>query len=250
MLVTSTLGALQRRLLSGRRPKQAEPEPEPEPVVTVRATLVDVTPLGDAGAAAAWLKGADLDAETEEGLAGLNRVVHAARLVAADPYAREVSREQALVIRVGFGEGEQVADGRWTDARELPKARGKASYRRTAALRPQERLAALLSGRDVALACEELILRARLDYDNGRTREAAFQVRVALEAAIAELAPWADRPAMSERIESLRGEREAIGAAANSALEGGLGNGALEDVERALRRVEAALRARTAVGFD
>ena len=60
-------------------------------------------------------------------------------------------------------------------------------------LRPQERLAAILGGRDVALACEELALRARLDADAGRWREAAFQLRVALEAAIAELGPWPGR---------------------------------------------------------
>jgi hypothetical protein len=249
VLVTRTLGAIQRRLLTGRRPKQAEPEPEPEPVVTARATLVDVKPM-DASEAGAWLKGADLDAETEAGLATLNRVVHAARVVAGDPYMREVASDQALVIRVGFGEGEQVADGRWTDARELPKGRNKTSYRRAAALRPQERLAALLSGRDVALACEELILRARADWDAGRSREAAFQVRVALEAAIAELEPWVDRPSMVQRLDALRGEREAVGAAANAALEGGLGDEALENVERCLRRIEAALRARTAAGFE
>ena len=75
-------------------------------------------------------------------------------------------------------------------------------------------------------------------------------MRVALEAAIAELEPWVGRPGMAERIEALRGEREAVGAAANAALEGGLGDEALENVERVLRRVEAALRARTAAGFD
>lgn len=237
-------------MLGGRRPKAAEPEPGPEPVVTARATLVDVAPIEDAGAAAAWLKDADLDAETERGLAALNRVLHAARLVAADPYLREAGRHQALVVRVGFGEGDQVAEGRWTEARELPRERGRSSYRRTAALRPQERLAALLNGRDVALACEELALRARLDLDRGRPREAAFQLRVALEAAIAELTPWVDRPGMAERLEALRGEREAAGAAANAALEGGLGEEATADVERALRRIESALRSRTAAGFE
>ena len=38
----------------------------------------------------------------------------------ADPYVHEVSPAQALVIRAGWGEGEQVADGRWLHARELP----------------------------------------------------------------------------------------------------------------------------------
>ena len=90
------------------------------------------------------------------------------------------------------------------------------------ALRPHERLAALLGGRDVALACEELTLRARADLDAGRIREAALQLRVALEAAIAELEPWRDRGDMAQRLETLREHRGAVGSAANAALRGGL----------------------------
>jgi hypothetical protein len=250
VLVTKTLGAPQRRMLSGRRPKTAEPTSEPEPVTTARATLVDVEPLADADSAGSWLRSADLDAEVEAALDVLNRVLHAHRLVAADPFSREVSRDHALVIRVGVGEGEQVAEGRWTEAKQLPRPRGHSSLRRSAALRPQERLAALLTGRDAALACEELILRARLDFDRGRLREAALQMRVALEAALAELQPWIDRPGMAERLDALREERGPVGAAANAALQGGLDDESIESVERALRRVEAALRSRTAVGFD
>ena len=89
-------------------------------------------------------------------------------------------------------------------------------------LRPQERLAAILGGRDVALACEELTLRARLDADAGRWREAAFQLRVALEATIAELGPWSGQGDIAERIAELTELREAVGGAANAALEGGL----------------------------
>ena len=76
------------------------------------------------------------------------------------------------MISAGWGEGEQVADGRWLHARELPaRARAgaaRARRDRSAALRPQERLAALLGGRSTALLCEELTLRARLDLDQGR----------------------------------------------------------------------------------
>jgi hypothetical protein len=250
VLVLKTLGAPQRRLFSGRRAKPVAANPEPEPVVTTRATLVDVEPLADAPTAGGWLQAADLDAEAAAALDVVNRVLHAQRLVAADPFTREVARDQALAIRVGVGEGEQVAEGRWTEAKQLPVQRGRSTLRRASALRPQERLAALLTGRDAALACEELTLRARLDFDRGRGREAALQLRVALEAALAELEPWIDRPGMPERLDAMRGEREAVGAAANAALQGGLDDGAIEDVERTLRRIEAALRARTAVGFD
>jgi hypothetical protein len=249
VLVLATLGAPQRRLIGGRRTRQAAPEPPPQPVATARATLAGAAPFPSPEDAEAWLAGADLEAEAEQAIATLNAVLHAQRLAAADPYIREVARDQALVARLGLGEGEQVAHGRWTDARELPRARGARSTR-TAALRPQERFAAVLGGRDVLLACEELVLRARLDVDRGRFREAAFQVRVALEAALAELEPWASRGDLAERLEELRSERAAVGAAANAALQGGLDDRAIADVERALERIEAALRARSASGFD
>jgi hypothetical protein len=160
-----------------------------------------------------------------------------------------VARPQALAVRVGFGAGEEVAEGRWTEAVDVPPRREPRRGRRDAALRPQERLAALLGGRDAPLAAEELTLRARGDVDAGRLREAALGLRVALEAAIAELEPWRDRSDMADRLAELRDAREAVGAAANAALRGGLDDAASADVERVLGRVEAALRARTAGGL-
>ena len=47
---------------------------------------------------------------------------------------------------------------------------------------PDERFAALLGAREQPLVAEELVLRARMDLDAGRPREAALQARVALEA--------------------------------------------------------------------
>src|SRR6478735_2102610 len=54
-------------------------------------------------------------------------------------------------------------------------------------LRPQERVAAVLRGREQLDTCETLLLRARSDLDAGREREAALQLRVGLEALLAEL---------------------------------------------------------------
>lgn len=182
-------------------------------------------------------------------MSSLNGVLYAHRIAGADPFAREVSRAQAIAVRVGIGEGEQIAHGRLSEARELPAYRA-AKVRRDAALRPQERLAAILGGRDAALACEELTLRARLDVDRERWREAAFQLRVALEAALAELAPWVDRaPGLPERLDALRDQRGPVGSAANAALQGGLSEEDIADVQHALGLIEAALRARTAMGI-
>lgn len=243
ILVLTTIGAPQRhRLRRGRRGRPAEPSPEPTPVITARATLVGAVPLDDP--AERWLRDADLDAEADAAIAVIAAVVHLHRSAAADPHVPVVSREHAVVVRVGYGAGEQVADGRWSAAVEL--ARSTAPRRPgAAALRPQERLAAILGGRDVALACEELVLRARLDADAGRWREAAFQLRVALEAAIAELGPWAGQADIAERVGELRELRAGVGDAANSALQGGLDEPHIAGVRHAIERVEAALRART-----
>ena len=111
---------------------------------------------------------------------------------------------------------------------------------------PQERVAALLTGRDVTLACEELALRARLDLDQGRQREAALQARVALDAALAELESWRDEAGLEARLEELRERRGAVAAAAEAALQGGLEPAAVTAVDAALGRLEAALRARSA----
>jgi len=249
VLVLTSLGAAERRRLRGRGSKPAAPEPEPVPVETSRVTLISAEQHASPEAARAWLKSVDGEEEAQEAIRTLNEILQAHRVALADPFIREVSREQALVTRVGIGEGEQVAHGRWADAIELPRPRGP-RRRRSLALRPQERLAALLGGRDAALACEELTMRARHDLDAGRQREAALQLRVALEAALAELAPWAQRGDIAGRIESLRAERGPVGSAANAALEGGLDDETVAAVEQALVKVEAALRARTALGFD
>jgi len=227
---------------SRKKQREAQPEPEPSPVTTGRATVIDVgAPFDDVVQARVWLGNAGTD-YLADGLEVLNRALHAFRLVTADPYLATVSPGQALVARIGFGAGEQVADGLWTDARELldPQPR----LRRLKVLQPQARLAAVLSGREQALACEELTLRARLDLDSGRDREAALQLHVALDAALAELPSDSTAAVLGERVSELRGLREPVGEAAQAALSGPLTPAQGEAVEFALGRIEAALRAR------
>ncbi len=244
MLVFATLGAPERRRLIGTRKKQydAQPEPEPAPVSTGRATIVDVgEPLADEDAARAWLRGAG-DAYLASGLEVLNRALHAFRLVTADPYLHPVSSHQALVARIGFGAGEQVADGLWSEARELIEPTPR--QRRLKVLQPQARLAAVLSGRELPLACEELALRARLDLDQGRDREAALQLLVALDAALVELSGDPAGPQLADRLAELRDQREPAGQAAQAALSGPLAPSQREAVQFTLGRIEAVLRAR------
>jgi hypothetical protein len=243
VVVFATLGAPERRRLRAvRKQRAAEPEPEPTPVSTGRATIIEVgQPLTGPEPAHSWLRAAGED-ELAAGLEVLNRALHAFRVVTADPYLHTVGRQQALVARVGFGIGEQVADGLWTDARELLVADGW--QRRSRVLHPQARLAAVLGARELPLACEELALRARLDLDHGRGREAALQLLVALDAALAELAVDPKATELAPRLTELRAQRDPVAVAAQSALGGPLNDAERETVAFTLSRIEAALRAR------
>jgi hypothetical protein len=211
-------------------------------VTTGKATIIDVgAPFSDATAARAWLSSAG-EPDLERDLAVLNRALHAFRLVTADPYLNPVGRDQALVARLGYGAGEEVADGLWSDAREL--VRPERRQRRAKVLHPQARLAAVLGGRERALACEELSVRARLDLEQGRDREAALQLLVALDAALAELSTEPTAHLFADRLAELRGQRDAVALAAQSALAGPLSDSERETVAFTLGRIEAALRAR------
>jgi hypothetical protein len=244
VLVIATLGAAERRRMTGRRGRQpqAQPEPEPTPVQTGRATVIDVgEPLRGEADAADWLSSAG-EEQLASDLTVLNWALHAFRIATADPYLNPVAREQLLVARVGYGRGDEVADGLWTEARELiARARRQ---RRSKALQPQARLARLLGGREQPLVCEELALRARLDLDHGRSREAALQVVIALDAAVAELDGDPRMEGFVSRVEELSEQRDPVGDAAQAALAGPLDQDELDAVEFALARIEAVLRAR------
>ena len=146
-------------------------------------------------------------------------MLYAHRIATADPHTHEVAPAQALVIRAGWGEGEQLADGHWQHALELTWAPTKRAQRRAAALRPQERLAELLGARTRELLCEELALRARLDLDQGRIAHAAVELDAALGAALGELGAEA-KPALAPRVDELRALRPGVGAVARVALPG------------------------------
>jgi hypothetical protein len=235
VLVLGTLGAPERRRLRGRRPRPVE-EASPEPVPTARATVVRPEPFGSRPEASEWLTSLRrneeaAEAEVDAALRTLNRALRARRAATADPWLSEVSAERALVARIGYGRGEAVAEGRFGEAIELPRAGARRVKRSMEA--PEERFAALLGGRERALVGEELVLRARGDLDARRPREAALQARVALEALIAELDAEA----------ALLGEhRGAVGDAANAALRGELTEAMKGGLEEAVAAMEAALR--------
>jgi hypothetical protein len=243
VLVIGTVAApVRRRSRRRRRVTPAAPASPPATAVATRATLIAARPLSEPGEA--WLRRADVDDEADRALAVLEQILHAHRLATGDPATVTVTRTRALAVRVGVGDGEQVAEGRWASAVLVePPAPGRMS--RTAGLRPTERLAAILAGRDVTLACEALTIRARSDATAGRWRDAAFQLQAALRAAGAELVPWSGQADIDERIAELSELAPTVDDAVAAALRGGLSGAQIEACEHALARLEAALRART-----
>jgi hypothetical protein len=196
------------------------------------ATVVQPTAFSSVDDASRWLDGLRasreaLDSEVGSGLTVVNRALRAWRAARADPYVGELSVERAVSVRVGHGSGEAVADGRYADAFEVPRPKGRRVKRSMEA--PEERFAALLGAREPALVAEELVLRARADLNAGRGREAALEARVALEALIAELSVLAEL-------------RDAVGLTANAALEGDLDDEELQKLTEAIKAMEAALR--------
>ncbi len=240
VVVLSTIGA-ERRGMLGKRSRTRRADPEPASVPVARATVVDPVALSLETQATAWLKQLDPEREAHAAARVLNRVLYAHRIAGAAPHIHEVSPAQALIVRAGFGEGEQVADGLWSDARELVLSRRRAG-KRASVLRPQERLALLLSGRGDVLLCEELALRARLDLDQGRLALSAIELDRAYVAALRELSEK-QRPDLKARIEELRELSAGVAASAHAPAPEG------KVVQHALDRLEAALRARTATGF-
>lgn len=240
-----TLGAARAssKLRRGRvQPVEADPSPPPLPLT--RATVIRPRPFDDEGAAAEWLKRVSGDRELWTALAVeaahcLNRALHAHRTAAGDPHVADVDPARAAAIRFGFGTGDELAEGRWREARELAASERQRLVRRDSeALRPQERIAAVLGGRERIGAYEELILRARGDLDAGRLATAALGLHSGLEA-MADLGALPADPALAERIAEAR-------TIARTARERTVRGDELEkrELEVALRAAEAALRRR------
>jgi hypothetical protein len=235
VLVLQRLGApvAERRR---RRGRSTPADPEPAPLSLTRVTAIRAaSPFEDQAQAARWLdetseREDEVDALTAEAIKLLNRALHAQAVAATDPYGRQLTPEGAERVLLGYGSGEETADGQFTDARQLDLTPRAASRRRQREeeLRPQERVAAILRGREQLDVCETLLLRARADLEAGRDREAALQLRIGLEALLSELDGEIDDPGHEQDMATLR-ERQA--EKATEAIEETLGI-----CERILRR--------------
>ena len=252
VLVLKTIGTPPAPGRRRRRGRGGSAEPEPAPLSLTRVTAIRAhSPHADQAEAARWLDEAceaedTIEVLAEEAIAPLNRALHAHAVAAADPQGRELSAEGAERVLIGYGSGEETADSRFTDARQvdlIPRASSR-RRRREEELRPLERVAGVLRGRERLDACETLLLRARTDLDAGREREAALQLRVGLEALLVELKGALTDAGHEDDMATLTARRGEVGDAANAALSGYLSEEQRRQVEELLEISERILRRR------
>jgi len=251
VLVTETLGAPAPSRRRRRRPRESDANATPATLPLARVTVVRSTDsFATEEDATRWLEAttgdeALADTLVATGVATLNRALHVHAVVSSDPHQPAVSPDRAAAVRIGYGSGEQVANGEWTAAHELDVHGGASRrQRREDTLRPQERTAAVLGGRERLDTCETLLLRARADLDAGRPREAAFQLRVGLDTLLMELKDTLDDPAHAEDMATLESHRDELTNAAETALRGDLDSTQLTAVVDTLQLCERVLRRR------
>jgi hypothetical protein len=252
VLVLETLGAPPPPRRRRRRPRDADADASPTVLPLTRATLVRAfAPFEAAGEAQRWLDQATASEETIDELltdaaAVINRALHVQAVASSDPYVQLLRPEHAVAARLGYGSGEEVADGAFSAAREVdPRAGGApARTQRDRQLRPQERLAAVLGEREDLDACETLLLRAREDLDAARTREAALQLRVGLEALLVEMRGALEDPDHEEDMAKIEAGRHDTGEIANAALQGNLDEAQTAGLGELLGLCERVLRRR------
>jgi len=250
VLVLLTLGAPPPPPRRRRRARKAEPEVETLPLA--RATAIRAfAPFASEAEGERWLDEATevedtADVLVADAIALLNRALHAQAASAAEPRGQELTPERAVKVRLGYGSGEQLAESEFTEAREVDvRARDASrSRRRQEALRPQERVAGVLGGREQIDLCETLLLRARADLDAGRAREAALQLRVGLEALLVDLDGALEDTDHEADMATLSGRRAEAGEAANAALTGDLDPERSAQVRELLELCERVLRRR------
>ncbi|MGH2953695.1 MAG: hypothetical protein ACRDK9_06685 [Solirubrobacterales bacterium] len=230
-----------------RRAKPAKPGRDDAAVPVTTITVIRPDRFSDPDAASRWLSKLredrdEVDREVDEALIAANRALHAQRTAALDPDLTAVSAEHALSVRIGHGLGDRLVDGAWDEAIDVPRGGRR---RRSEVLRPQERVAEVLAGRDQIAPYESLLLRARGDLDQGRARDAALQLRVGLESLLAELRERTGSR-QADDLAQLEGRRRQTGEAANEALRGDLGPDRTAEITETLELCERVLRRRLA----
>jgi hypothetical protein len=203
VLIVQALGAPKPAGRLARKTRAVDPDDE-EVVPMTRVTVAFPERFSKQAEAEAWVEETSGSADARGAAVRsatvlINKALNALRAGARDPLVQDIGATRALAIRIGFGDGDELADGRWREARELAKPRSG----RLDDVDPQTRVAAVLAGRERVHPAETLLERARLDIQQGRPEEAAL----GLEAARTALDRFPDDsgPKIAKRIEEAEG---------------------------------------------
>lgn len=251
VLVTETEGALPPARRRRRRPRKSTRTEAPVTVaITVATVILAAEPFENASNAESWLgRVSDPDYTGEilaEAARTLDRVRAAEAAAAGTPFGTPTSLDQLLAARIGYGEGEQVASGRFLEAFDVDARGGTGDRKRERAGRTGStaRTAAILAGRDPAAACEVLVPRVRLDLEAGNLAAARLMIAVAVSATISELEFAVDDEGHETDLNRLTELLPALEEIAAGDLEAEPGPDELETVEEAVGLAERVLRRR------
>lgn len=246
-----TEGALPPARRRRRRPRKAVVTDRP---VTASIAVVTVIradhPFDSEAAAEDWfgrLDDSDYTGEIlDDAIATLDRARAADAATSGLPFGTRTEVGSILTARVGYGEGERVASGRFLEALEVDARGGTASGRREKIARTGSlaRTAAILGGRERSAACEVLVPRVRLDLDTGNDAAARLTIEAAAEATINELEFALDDPDHEDDLDRLEQLLPALAEVSGRAAKGEPDPGGEQLVENALEIAERIIRRR------
>ena len=230
----------------GRRPGRAA-EPPAELTLTRVTAVFAERGFADEEGARRWMRDTARDEEAraaalDAAVGLLNRALHALAVAEGDPYIREINPQRLPAARIGHGLGPELAEGNFSECLALPT--GAPRRRRTDEVGAQQRVAAILGGRQAADVCETFLLRARADLDAGRGREAALGLAIALDTLLLELDDALADPAHLADLGLLRGRHADAFALSHLARTSPLAGADLERLAELIGICERVLRRR------
>ncbi len=251
VLVTETEGALPPARRRRRRPRKATQREQP---VTVSIAVVTVIradePFSAENDADSWLRTMEESEVTgavlDDAIQTLDRVRAADAASSGIPFGTPTEIASILAARIGYGDGDQVASGRYLEAVDVDARGGTGEKRREKLARngPLARTAAVLGGREPATACEVAIPRIRFDLTNGNGAAARLAIAGAVGATISELEFAVDDEGHEQDLDRLEELVPGLEGVSGRAAEGKTQDGDVELLEEALNVAERVIRRR------
>ena len=245
MLVTETEGALPPARRRRRRPRKAVRAQAPVTVSVTVATVIRAdSPFDSEVAAEDWLDRLDESDFTgevlDDAVAPLDRARAADATASGRPFGTPTEVGSILAARIGYGEGDQVASGRYLEALDVDARGGTAAKRRERLART----AAILGDREQAAACEVLVPRVRLDLATGNEAAARLAIETAVGATIGELEFALEDEGHEQDLDQLERLLPTLAEVSARAAQGGGEPADIGLVEEALELAERVIRRR------